>query len=269
MHVSFEYLRAADGSTFALITSAVPLSAFGERPAGSALPELTLVGRLSPEGGGDSIDLGESSFSGASMNDELAASPGSKPAEPAPPGEIAPGEKLLLYQARTPLRPGRYDLWVGVFERQRLQAANLRTTIEVPDLGGALSVSSIILGRSLRPVPEGTGGYNRAFRISDFEIIPSVGVPYRPGDPLTALWQTYSEGPTGRGSGLEVTTRFYRIANGTESLVGKPRVIEDAEPVQAFAVELKGWPASAYRLEVSARDRAGRTAVRSIGFSVQ
>ena len=46
--------------------------------------------------------------------------------------------------ARTPLRPGRYDLWVGVFERQRLQAANLRTTIEVPDLGGALSVGSAL-----------------------------------------------------------------------------------------------------------------------------
>lgn len=251
MRVTFDFLRSADGSTFAVITGGIPLSAFAPSPGSHETPEITAVARLTPEGGGDPIDIGEGTFS------------------PAPTNATATGDEPVLYQTRVPLRPGRYDLWVGLFERARLQAANVRATIEVPDLRGALALSSIALGRSLRPVPEGTGGYKRPFRISDFEIIPAVGFPFKNGDTFAALWQIYNDGPTGPGSGLQVTTQFYRTASGAEEPIGRPRVVEDAEAVQAYTLELKGWPAASYRFEVVVRDGGGRQTTRSVGFTVR
>ena len=96
-----------------------------------------------------------------------------------------------------------------------------------------------------------------------------MGSAFRPGATFAALWQVYTEGVSGPGSGLQVTSRFFRIAPDGEKPAGKPRVIEDAEAVQGFSVELTGWPEGSYRFEVSARDREGRTTVRSAGFRIQ
>lgn len=252
MDIGFDFLRASDGSTFALLNAAVPLSAFAPAgPGAPVIPNVTVVARLSPADGGEPIDVGEAAFS------------------PAPTNGQARGDDLLVFQARVPLRPGRYGLYIGMFERIRLQAANLRSTIDIPDLAGPLTLSSIALGRSIRPLPEGAGGYNRPFRVSDFEFIPAVGSQYRSGETFAALWQIYTAGPAGTGSGLQATSRFYRTSEGEEKPVGKPRVIEDAEAVQGFSVVLDGWPAGSYRFEVSVRDREGRTSVRSAGFRIQ
>lgn len=270
MRVSFDYLRASDGSTYAIITCSAPASAFAPRPGSSLLPDVAAIARLSPEGGGEPIDLGEAAFAPAPTNAAVTSELEARAKAPDKgEAETAPADRHLLYEARTPLRPGRYDLYVGLFERVRLQAANLRTSIDVPDLGGPLTLSSIILGRALRPVPEGTGGYQRPFRISDFEIIPVVGQPYHTRETFSAFWQIYTEGPSGPGSGLQVTRQFYRIANGKETAVGKPYVIENASAVQAFTLDLDGWPASRYRFEVAVRDRSGRMAARSAGFTIQ
>ena len=252
MQVGFDYLRAADGSTFALVTAAVSLSAFAAAPQGASLqPSVSVVARLSPAGGGEPIDVGEGTFS------------------PAPTNASAKGDDQLLYQARVPLRPGKYDLYVGLFERTRMQAGNLRSSLEVPDLGGPLNLSSIEIGRSIRPLPEGAGGYNRPFRVSDFEFIPAVGKPFAPGATFAALWQVYTAGPTGPGSGLQVASQFFLIAAEGEKPVGKPRVIDDAEAVQGYSVELTGWPAGSYRFDVTVKDKEGRTASRTAGFRIQ
>lgn len=252
MEVGFDFLRAADGSTFALLNAAVPFSAFAPATAGAAgSPNVSVVARLSSVDGGEPIDVGEGAFT------------------PSPSNPQARGDDALVYQARVPLRPGRYHLYIGLFERVRLQAANLRSTLVIPDLGGPLNLSSIALGRSIRPLPEGAGGYNRPFRISDFEFIPAVGALYKSGQTLAALWQIYTEGPAGPGSGLQVSSRFYRLGEGEERPVGQPRVVEDAEAVQGYSVELVGWPSGGYRFEVTVRDRGGRTSVRSAGFRVQ
>ncbi len=252
MEVGFDFLLAADGSTFALINCAVPLSAFTQVPGAPTAPDVTVVGRLSPEPGGAAIDVAEGTFL------------------PAPTNAAATGDQPLLYQARVPLKPGRYDLYIGLFERVRLQAANLRSVIEIPDLSGPLSLSSVSLGRSIRPLPEGAGDYHRAYRISDFEFIPAVGGVFRTGGTFAALWQIYSDGPSGPGSGLEVVTRFYhRNDQGTENPIGQPRVVPDAQAVQGYSLELSGWPPGLYRFEVTIKDRKGRTATRSAGFRVQ
>ena len=252
LRMTLDYFRSADASTFAVINISVPFSSFLPKAGEKQVPpEITALARLSPEGGGGEIDIAEDAFF---------ASPSNSTAKP---------EDSLVFQARRPLRPGRYNVYVGLFERVRLLAANLRSTVEIPDLGGPLTVSSIMLGRTLRPVPEGTGGYQRPFRISDFEILPAVGGSFPVGGTFSAFWQVYSEGPSGPGSGLTITTRFYHTGDGGETPVGKPGTIEDALAAQAFTLELTGWPAGSYRFEVSARDRGGRTAVRSAGFTVQ
>jgi GWxTD domain-containing protein len=252
MQVAFDFLRAADGSTFALITCGVPMSAFTVlEPGTPQAPGVSVVARLSPSAGGDAIDVGEAAF------------------YPAPGNNAAKGEDLLLYQARVPLRPGKYDLYIGLFERIRLQAANLRSTIDVPDFSGPLSLSSIAIGRSIRPLPEGAGGYNRPFRISDFEFIPALGGTYKSGQTFATLYQIYTSGPAGAGSGLQATSRFFLQAEGGERPVGKPQVLDDAQAVQGFSVELKGWPIGAYRFEVTVKDKEGRTATRSVGFRIQ
>lgn len=251
MLIGFDYLRAGDGSTFALINCGVPFSAFAKTPTAPERPDVSALARLSPKGGGETIDVPAGSFS------------------PAPTNAAARGDDLLLYQARVPLRPGSYDLWVGVFERFRLQSGNVRISVQVPDLSGPLSLSTIALGRSVRPLPEGAGGYNRPFRISDFEIIPAVSNAYRKDQTFAALWQIYTNGTSGPGSGLQVTYRFVLVQNGEEHPVGKPIVVDDAEAVQAYSVPMADWPAGDYRFKVSVRDRTGRQAEGSAGFHIQ
>ena len=132
-----------------------------------------------------------------------------------------------------------------------------------------LSLSSVALRRSIRPLPEGAGGYNRPFRLSDFEFIPAVGGAFRSGETFAALWQIYSEGPSGAGSGLQVRSRFYQSSNGIEVAWGKPQVTEDAQAVQGYSVDLKDWPAGTYRFEVTVRDREGRHVTRSAEFRIR
>jgi len=251
MQIGFDFLRAADGSTFALINCAVPMSAFAKTPTAPERPDVSALARLSPKAGGADIDVPAGSFA------------------PAPTNPAAKGDDLLLYQARVPLRPGAYDLWVGVFERFRLQSANLRASVSVPDLSGPLSLSTIALGRSVRPLPEGAGGYNRPFRISDFELIPAVSSTYRKDQTFAALWQIYTDGPSGAGSGLTVTYHFALIQNGGERPVGKPIVVENAEAVQAYSVAITDWPAGDYRFVVSVQDKNGRRAEGAAEFHIQ
>jgi len=251
MQIGFDFLRAGDGSTFALINCGVPFSAFAKSAAAPDRPDVSALARLSPKGGGEDIDVPAGSFS------------------PAPTNGAAKGDDLLLYQARVPLRPGTYDLWVGLFERFRLQSGNLRVTVKVPDLSGPLSLSTIALGRSVRPLPEGAGGYNRPFRISDFELIPAVSNTYRKDETFAALWQVYTDGASGAGSGLQVTYRFALVQNGEEHPVGKPIVVEDAEAVQAYSVPITEWPAGDYRFFVTVKDKAGRHAEGMAEFHIQ
>ena len=251
MMVGFDYLRAGDGSTFALINCAVPFNSFVKTVTAPERPDVSTMARLAPKGGGEDIDVPAGSFSAAPTN------------------SAAKGDDLLLYQARVPLRPGAYDLWVGVFERFRLQSANLRITVNVPDLSGPLALSTIALGRSVRPLPEGAGGYNRPFRISDFEIIPAVSNAYHKDQTFAALWQIYTDGPTGAGSGLQVAYRFALVQDGVERPVGKPIVVEDAEAVQAYSVPIADWPVGNYRFVVTVKDKTGRQNEGMAEFHIQ
>lgn len=252
LDVGFDFLLASDGSTFALVNCAVPLSAFTAASGAPAAPDVFVLGRLSPDGGGEPIDLAEGAFAAAPSN------------------TTAKGNDPLVYQARVPLRPGKYSLYIGLFERVRMLMASVRSTVEIPDLSGPLSMSSIALGRSIRPLPEGAGDYHRPFRISDFEFIPAVGAVYQTDATFAAFWQIYAKDPSGPGSGLTVSSRFYRVGEGGVLIpLGPEREIKDAEAVQGYSVDLKGWPAGEYRFEAIVKDRDGRTATRFAGFRVQ
>ena len=252
MEVGFDFLLAADGSTFALINCAVPFSAFTQVAGAPTAPDVSVVARLSPEAGGPAIDVIEGSFA------------------PAPTNNTARGSESLIYQARVPLLPGRYSMYIGLFEQVRLQAANLRTAIDIPDLAGPLSLSSVSLGGSIKPLPEGAGDYSRPYRISDFEFIPIVGSVFHNGQTFAALWQVYTDGPSGPGSGLEVSSRFYRTdGDDEETPIGQPRVVPNAHAVQGYSLELKGWPPGKYRFEVTVKNSHGGTATRSAEFHVQ
>jgi hypothetical protein len=208
MEVGFDFLLASDGSTFALINCAVPLSAFAVVPGVAPTPEVSVLGRLSPDDGGPAIDVLEGSFF------------------PAPTNRQAKGP-ILLYQARCRCA-GQVRFLTGVRAN-----ADGRPTCAAIEIRTARAVElSIALGRSIACFLRGPTTTAPTDSISSSS--PRSAPPSATAD-IRRAWQVYTPGTT---SDCLQPARLDLAAWRGET----PWQLrsEDAQAAQGYSVELSG-----------------------------
>jgi VWFA-related protein len=176
---------------------------------------------------------------------------------------------------RLALKPGVYQVRVGVREEGTERMGTASTWVEVPELAkDRLEMSSLMLLEPLGTDPDAKEGID----VSELEQIRMVqGIPlYARGDFCDYFFRVYREAPTGTGSYLEWKTELYRSGQPVDQ---KPWMQVSAD---AATIEGKGWlevnggmdfsefDPGIYELRVSVKDTSSNEAVqRTAVFGIE
>jgi GWxTD domain-containing protein len=249
----FDFFRAQDGTTYVAIGVGVRRSFLpDDTDAASVLP----VARL------ESLDRPGSSVDFVYRN----------PFVPGPGNDRVPAAGYLAFHAGRGVDPGRYRVYVGVFDRASGVVASRREELDVPAFSDAgLQVSSLTLvDPTDGGAPTGPAGPS-PFVLAGRPVLPRLDPTLRNGDTFALYYQVYgaAHGPDGRPS-LEVEYRFSVVDGATTTPVGDPiRVGPLQEQALGWEFPLRGWPAGSYQLQVTVRDRvAPRSAGAQMDFQI-
>ncbi len=254
----FDFYKAGGGVTYTTLTVGIKSTAVMFRTVGKKeVPDVLVFGKLvSKENPKDETPLaGDSNFAESTTNSDAGI------------------EDLLLFQATVGVKPGRYELILGIQDRVSKKVSSARQDVVVPDFGTTdLSLSSVTLATSMEPIDiQTTAG--KPFYLGKFRILPNPGSVFRKSDELNIYFQVYNpalDSETGRPK-LSVDYSFrVKTPEGVLKELGSYSVKEATGQVQGYAVPLKKWPAGDYDVLVAVKDLvSGKATQGEASFSVQ
>ena len=188
-----------------------------------------------------------------------------------------------IFHARVDLPAGEYKLRAVIRDGDRIGKTEIPITVGHLD-GTQLAISSVVLGRKYRQVPDSARG-NLAVSPGRYvplvsrgwEIIPTADTAFRQTEFLTFYVEVYSPVPA---ASQDPTVRVrMRIADAETGQVAKElRAVdtvsyrEPGDPVIPVGggVDVTGLSSGSYRLEVQATDSLGQSTVwRSVAFRLE
>lgn len=253
-----DFYKAGDGSTYTTVTVGIKSTAVQYRTVGKKeRPDVVVFGKLTSKVNPSEVYAlaGDSNFAESVSNQEAGV------------------EDLLVFQATAGMKPGRYELLLGVQDRVSRKISSFKKDVVIPDYAAAdLSLSSITLARDMEPIDIQTSP-GKPFHMGKFRLVPSVDAVFRKASELNVYFQVYgpvADPETGRFR-LDVDYRFRsKSPDGTFADFGGYAVKGAVGQVQGYAVALQKWPAGDYDVAVTVKDLvSGKSASGSAAFTIR
>ncbi|HET8645524.1 MAG TPA: GWxTD domain-containing protein, partial [Vicinamibacteria bacterium] len=107
--------------------------------------------------------------------------------------ELAPGAKAVHYSWGLALRPGDYELRVGVLDPKTGKGSATVQKVSAPDFGAEqFSMSPLVLLEDIEQGPAGPQHHLSAFQFGDMRMKPRFGNVYAPADAVTLIAFVYA-----------------------------------------------------------------------------
>jgi len=254
----FDFYKSGDGSTYTTVTVGIKSTSVQYRTVGKKdVPDVAVFGKLtSKENPAEVYALaGDSNFAESAANQEAGV------------------EDLLIFQATAGIKPGKYELLLGVQDRVSKKISSFRRDVVVPDYAAPdLSLSSITLAADMEPIDFQTSP-GKPFHMGKFRIVPSADSVFRRAGELNVYFQVYNpaaDPETGKFR-LDVEYAFRsKSPDGSFADLGAYSVKEAGGQVQGYAVALEKWPPGDYEVAVTVKDLvAGKQASGSAAFTIR
>ena len=164
-------------------------------------------------------------------------------------------ERPLVLQGAFIIEPGTYKAVFNILDRRSHRGVTRVETIEAPDFGRGLALSSIALGR-LRGEPLAAGGA---------ALIPEPDTAFHEGETILFAYEVYNaEHKGGATPNLDVTYEFFFETEKGQSQAAKPVILRhQTSDSLGYSLPLSGWPAGVFRVRVQVTDI--RTGARAEG----
>ncbi len=254
-HSRFDFYQSTEGLTFVAINLGVQRS---------LLPDVLADGELLPVARLQSLDDLGFSYDFVYRN----------PFAPAPDNDSIGGRRHLVFQAGQGIRPGRYRTFLGMFLGSDGEVASRHGTVEVPVfLADGLALSSLTLARRMEPAEAGesAGPYKRPFVLAGRRVIPAIDNTFSNGETFSVYYQVYNaaSGPDGVAE-MRIAYRFFALESDGPRPLGEPIVTRSIrEQAVGWSFPLVGWPASAFRLQVTVTDEIrGASVSGQVDFAI-
>jgi hypothetical protein len=196
------------------------------------------------------------------------------PFVPAPDNDSVGARRHLVFQAGQGIRPGRYRTFVGIFLGSDGEVASRHGTVEAPSfLAGGLALSSLTLARKMEPAEPGEskGPYKRPFVLAGRRVIPAIDNTFSNWDTFSVYYQVYNAALGADGlAEMQVAYRFFALDSDGPRPLGEPIVTRSIrEQAVGWSFPLVGWPASAFRLQVTVTDEIrGASVSAQVDFTI-
>jgi GWxTD domain-containing protein len=235
----YDFHRAEDGGTHAILTIAIPPSQPGFPGDPSEPPDFVLLGTLADPDKGAPV----ANFSAAERVDV---------------GDPATG-RPWLFRSATTVPPGTYRASITAFDRHSHRGTAGDDIIEVPDFERRFALSTIAVGHEpplpLAP-PEGGRPGGVALRAEPAST-------FREGESVFFAYQVYNARHRRKQANLEVRYSFSVLLDGEARPLGNPIILTDVTGESlTYELPLRGWPAAEYILSVEVLDTLGKEAAR-------
>ncbi len=250
--------QATDGLTFITLTVGVKSSSVQYRSRrGKDLPDVSVFGKLISRTNPDEV---VSLASDSSFAEDLA-------------NTQAGPDDLLVFQATAGLKPGRYQIVLGVEDKVSKKVAAFRKDVEVPDFASkTLTLSSITLAGRMTPTDYAASG-GKPFYMGNFRVVPRPDAAFRTSEDLNIYFQIYNpvRDPGTGAPKLDVSYSFRsKQPDGTLKDFGAYSVKNSTGQVQGYSVPLAKWPPGDYEVAVTVKDDvAGASQSATAGFVVK
>jgi len=254
-HSRFDFYQSTKGLTFVAINLGVQRSLLPDRLADG---ELLPVARL------QSLDDPGFSYDFVFRN----------PFVPAPDNDSVGPRRHWVFQAGQGIRPGRYRTFLGIFLGSDGEVASRHGSVEVPVFpADGLALSSLTLARQMEPAEpsESEGPYKRPFILAGRRVIPAIDNTFSNGETFSVYYQVYNAAPAADGlAQMQVSYRFFALDSDGPRPLGEPIVTRSIrEQAVGWSFPLVGWPASAFRLQVTVTDEIRGTSVSAqVDFAI-
>ena len=254
----FDFYKTGDGSTYTTVTVGIKTTSVQYRTVGKKeVPDVAVFGKLTSKENPAEVYVlaGDSNFAESTTNQEA--------------GVL----DLLVFQATAGVKPGKYELLLGIQDRVSRQISSLRRDVVVPDYAAPdFTLSSITLATDMEPIEFQTSP-GKPFHLGKFRIVPSADAVFRKADELNVYFQVYNpvaDPETGKLR-LDVVYAFRsKSPDGTFADLGAYSVKEAGGQVQGYAVALLKWPPGDYEVTVTVKDLvSGKQAQGSASFAIR
>ena len=232
----YDFYKVRRSSTRVVVTIALPKDQFRGAGGGFEAPDVTLSVALDDAKKGKAVG----SFS-APMR--LVG------------GESPVMERPLVLQGAFMIEPGMYKVVFNILDRKSHRGVTRAETIEAPEFGRGLALSSIALGRQ-RGEPLAAGGA---------ALIPEPDTAFREGETILFAYEVYNaEHKGGAKPNLDVTYEFFVETEEGQRQAAKPVILRhQTSDSLGYSLPLSGWPAGVFRVRVQVTDN--RTGARARG----
>jgi GWxTD domain-containing protein len=253
-----DYYQAGDGLTYMTLTVGVKSSSVQYRSKGGReIPDVAVFGKLISRSNPDEV------ISLAS-DSNFAEALGNANAGP---------DDLLVFQSTGGLKPGRYQVVIGVEDRVSKKVAAYRKDVEIPEFAAqTLTLSSITLAGEMAPTDYVAAG-GKPFFLGRFRVVPRPDAAFKTSEDLNVYFQVYNPAldPETGTPRLDVSYTFRSKApDGTFKELGTYSVKSSAGQVQGYAVPLAKWPPGDYEVAVTVADAvAGASQSATAGFVIR
>ncbi len=252
-----DFYKGGDGVTYTTLTVGIKSTAVQFRTIGrKEVPDVVVFGKL---------------ISKLDPKDEFALAGDGNFAE-SETNQGAGIEDMLVFQATAGIKPGKYELVLGIQDRVSKKISSTRQDVVIPDYDPPeLSLSSITLATSLEPIDYQTAA-GKPFHLGKFKIVPNPGSVFKKSDELNIYFQVYNPAPDPESGGPKLDVEYdfrAKSSDGTLKDIGTYAVKEATGQVQGYAVPLQKWPAGNYDVLVTVKDLvSGKTRQGETSFSI-
>ena len=242
-----DFFRSGDGLTYTTVTIGIKTTAVQYRSIGNKeVPDVIVFGKIINKINPDLVYplAGDGNFTESDSNKEAGVG------------------DFLVYQATVGLKPGKYELVLGIQDRVSKKIASYRKQLEVPDYTAeGLTLSSVTLASEMEPT-DYRQSPGKPFYLGRFKIVPKPDAVFRKSEELNIYFQIYNpaaDPATGKPR-LAVQYRFQsKSADGSLMDIGTYSVKDSAAQAQGYAVSLAKWPEGDYQVTVVVTDLVSNT----------
>ena len=170
-------------------------------------------------------------------------------------------DRPLLLQGAFTIEPGTYRAFFNILDRRSHRGLTRAETIEAPDFGRGLALSSIAVGR-LRDEPQAAGDAGNS---GGAALIPEPDTAFHEGETILFTYEVYNaEHKGGATPNLEVTYEFFGETEGRPLQAAKTVILRhQTSESLGYSLPLRGWSEGAFRVRVRVTDN--RTGARAEG----
>jgi GWxTD domain-containing protein len=243
----YDFYKAEDGTSRALLTLAVPAGQFGGRHGRIQEPDLALSVTVQDLERGKVV---------RQFSETL----------PPVPGRPEAASRSILFQSWFSLPPGDYQVALTLSDRRSGRGVSLPGPLAVPDFERGLSLSTLLVGRQ----PEGAGETPGPFAQGRIAAVPDPERLFAAGETLTIAYQVYNARHRREAADLDVEYRFFLNTESGPRQAGMEVVLTHQQGESlAYSLPLAGWPEGDYLVKVRVTDNLSRaTATREERFRV-